>query len=139
MRTNMHELMNGGQAAQYDPVTHMNMTGKLYRIGNHRMAANLAIMSNMHIRHDPVIVAQSRRTDVLNGADIDCHVLTKRISIADHESSWFAAILFVLRMPAYRTKTVEIVISSNAGMAVNHTVRTDNAAFINADIGSDDA
>src|SRR5690606_14154134 len=59
MRTYAHELMHGGQSAQYCPITDMDMPGKLHAVGNDGMVAELTIVRNVHISHDPVVAAQA--------------------------------------------------------------------------------
>src|SRR5690606_29093325 len=61
----MHELVDSRHAAQYRPVADMNMTGKLHAVGENGVRAHLAVMRNMHVGHDPVVVAHARHTDVL--------------------------------------------------------------------------
>src|SRR5260363_207375 len=49
MRANAHMLMHSGHAAQNGPVVHLHMTRNLCIVGQDCMAANEAIMRNMHI------------------------------------------------------------------------------------------
>ena len=57
MRPQPTELMNHGKAPQNDPVTHVHMPGQLSAVGKDGVVAHLAIMGQMHISHDPVVVA----------------------------------------------------------------------------------
>src|SRR5260363_55932 len=60
MRANAHMLMHSGHAAQNGPVVHLHMTRNLCIVGQDCMAANEAIMHNMHICHDPVVMPDAR-------------------------------------------------------------------------------
>src|SRR5690606_23877275 len=70
-----HELVYGRRSAQYGPVIDVDMTGQLNAVGDDRVIGDLAIVRNVHIGHDPVVVAHAGYADVLRRAGVDGNVL----------------------------------------------------------------
>ena len=67
----------------------MDMTSQLRTVGKNRMASDLAIVSQMHIRHDPVVIPQTGDTFVLNGSQIECAEFPNGIAITDFQFCQF--------------------------------------------------
>src|SRR5690606_18366399 len=139
MGTNVHELVDGGLTADDGPVMNVNVSGKLYIVGNDGVRADLAVVRDMHVGHDPVVVTQAGHPDILDGARVYRHVLTEHIAVADFQSRGFTAVLLVLRHAPYGTKPVEHVVGSDPGVAVDDAMRTNLGARPNGDIGADQA
>src|SRR5690606_12949007 len=93
MRADAHELVHGRRTAQYGPVVDMDMAGQLHAVGNDRVAGYLAIVRNVHVGHDPVVVAHAGYTHVLRRARIDGDVLAHHVAVADLESGGLALVL----------------------------------------------
>ncbi len=49
------ELMHAGQPAQDGPVAYPHMPAQLHAVGQDGVVADMAIMRNVHIGHDPVV------------------------------------------------------------------------------------
>src|ERR1700704_5031552 len=96
------------------------MARELAGIGEDRMAADLAVMREMHVRHDPVVAADAGHSRVERGAAVDSDVLAEGIAVAD------------------RAEMENAVAPPDASTAVEHDVRADPGALPQFDPGTDD-
>src|SRR3546814_5864650 len=115
------------------------MPGKLDRIGYDGMAGDLAIGCDMHVRHDPVVVADAGNPHILGRSRIDGDIFTHGIAVADFQARGFAGVFFVLRDAADGAKTVERIVFAYGGMAIDDAVRADDAARAHRDVLANDA
>ena len=88
--------MSAAKAAEKYPIIDMYMTRQLGVIGKNCTVADLAIMCDMHIGHDPVIVAHARNARVLRRPQIESTELADGIAIADDQAGRLARIFLVL-------------------------------------------
>src|SRR5690606_25812986 len=102
------------------------------------MAADLTIVRDMHICHDPVVITQARNPDVLRRTRVNGYELANGIAIADFKRCLLAGVFFVLRVAANRAKPIEHIVFTDGGMAIDDAVLTDNATFSDRDICMDD-
>jgi hypothetical protein len=51
------KLVYAGESSQHNPITYFNMTTQLGTIGYRGVMSQAAIMGNMDIGHDPVVIA----------------------------------------------------------------------------------
>src|SRR5690606_36918679 len=101
--------------------------------------ADLAIVSNVGVGHDPVVIAHTGHAHILHRTGIDGDVFTNHIAIADFQASRFTSVLLVLRHAADGAETVEMVVATNRGHAIYHAVRAHFGARPYRDIGPNDA
>src|SRR5690606_12005172 len=133
------ELMHGSQTAQNGPVANMHVAAQLDAVGDNRVIADLAIVSNVGVGHDPVVIAHTGHAHILHRTGIDGDVFTNHIAIADFQASRFTSVLLVLRHAADGAETVEMVVATNRGHAIYHAVRAHFGARPYRDIGPNDA
>src|SRR5690606_7859713 len=112
---------------------------ELDAVGDDGMAADLAVMRNMHIGHDPVVVAQASHAHVLRRPRIDGDVLAYGVAVADLEPGGFVAVFLVLGNAADGAETIEIVVCTYRGVAVDDTMRAHGGARPDHDVITDDA
>ena len=112
------------------------MTAHLYAVGQNDVAANLAVMGDMDIGHDPVVGGHTRDADILCRARIDGDVLAHHVTVANLETRRFARVLFVLGHATDRTKTIKAVVLTNGRVPINDTVRTNFSMRANFDVGT---
>src|SRR5690606_32142393 len=93
-----------------------------------RVAGYLAIVRNVHVGHDPVVVAHAGYTHVLRRARIDGDVLAHHVAVADLESGGLALVLLILRHAADRAKAVKDVVAADGGLPVYDAMRPHLAA-----------
>src|SRR5690606_20925995 len=139
VRPDAYKLAYRRQAAQDRPVADMDMAGQLHAIGNDGMVAHLAIMGDMHIGHDPVVVAEPRHAYVLGGAGIDGDIFAHHVAVADFKARGFARIFFVLGHAPYGAETVEVVVGTHRGQAVDDAMRADDGTGAYGHMLADDA
>ena len=83
MLANANKLMHARHATHNGPVMNVHMARNLRIARKNRVVANLAIVCNMHIRHDPVVVAQLSNAIVLRCTSMNGGELPNGIAIAD--------------------------------------------------------
>jgi len=110
------------------------VTCKLRVICEDSMVADVAVMREMHVRHHPVVIAQSRNARILYRAAIKSAELAYRISIADMQLRRFARIFLVLRRRAERNELKYAIVASNTRVARNDCMRTDLRAGVDLDM-----
>src|SRR5690625_7341200 len=86
------------------------------------MATNLAIMGNMHIGHNPVVIANTGNPYILVCARVNGDILSYGIIVANFQSCGFASIFFVLGNTANRTKSVKLIVLADIRMAINYAM-----------------
>ena len=95
----------------------------------------LAVVRDVHVGHDPVVVADAGRAGVLDGAGVDRAELADRVAVADHELGVLAGVLLVLRRAADRVELPDPVVAADRRAALDHAVRADDRAGADADAG----
>ena len=73
------------------------MPGKLSIVSKGCSVSDLAVVCDVHIGHDPVIVTHPGNADILCRTEIKRTKLADSISIADFKSSRLTRVFFVLR------------------------------------------
>ena len=82
-------------------------------------------MRDMHIGHDPVVIADARDAPALDRASIQRAVLTNDITGANLKPGLFASKLFVLRCTANRAERVDFAIGTDVSRPFDHDMRAD--------------
>src|SRR5205814_1151237 len=111
---------------------------ELAGIGEDGVAADLAVMREMHVRHDPVVAADAGHSGVERGAAVDGDVFADHVAVADLDRSVLVGVFLVLRRRADRGEMEDAVAPADAGTAVQHDMRADPGAFAQLDPGTDD-
>src|SRR5690606_34233927 len=131
--------MNGSLPANDGPVVDMDMPSQLHIVGNDGVRTDLAVMSDVHIGHDPVVVAQAGHSDILNRAGVHRHILPEHVAVTDFQPGGLAAILFVLRHAPDRAEPVKHIVGTDGGVAVDDAMRTHLGARPNGDMRANQA
>ena len=97
VRTQTTELMYHGKTAQNNPVVYMHMTRQLRTVGKNRVVTHLAIVRQMDIGHDPVVVAQLGDTCVARRANVERTKFADGVALANDQLTGLAGIFFILR------------------------------------------
>ena len=124
---NAAKLVHQGETAQNDVVLDSDMAGEGGTIGKYRVAADDAIVRDVHISHDPVVVTDDCFTTARYCAAIKGYVFPNYIAIADDEFGVLVGKFFVLRRRTYRSKLPNAIIAAHRGWAFNNDVRADHA------------
>src|SRR5712691_8108004 len=138
MRPDRNELMRSRESAKDGVVPHAHVAGKRRDVGEDRMIADLAVVRDMDIGHDPIVAADPRHARVLHSTAIEGAKLSNGISVPDFERRRFAAVLLVLGRPTDRTESENTVLRADPGPSFDHHVRSDQGAFADLDVLADD-
>ena len=114
--------MRAGKAGKDYPVANSDMARECRVVSENTMIADLAIVRDMDVGHDPVVIAHSRDTPVLHGAATDRAVFENRIVVADLESCRLVVVLFVLGITTDRIERVEVIVAADARRPIDHDV-----------------
>src|SRR5690606_21305259 len=100
--------------------------------------ADDAIMRDMRIGHDPVVVADLGDAPILQRAAVDGRVLAYRVAMADHEACRLARVFLVLRRIAYGGELKDVVVFADRRRPFDHGMRLDARAAADLDVVADD-
>src|SRR5205085_3500961 len=139
VRADVHELVHERGGAEDRPVAHRDVPGELAGVGENSVAADLHVMREMDVSHDPVVVAQTGDADVERRAAVDRDVLAQRIALADLDRRLFVPVLLVLRRRTERGEVEDAVVAADAHAAGGHPVSAEPGAFADLDLRPDDA
>ena len=95
--TQAAELVHHREAAQNNPVVYVHMTRQLRTVGKNSVIAHLAIVRQMDLGHDPVVVAQLGDTCVARGSNVERAKLADGVALANDQLAGLAGIFFILR------------------------------------------
>ena len=76
--------MNTSKPTQYHVIMDINMSGQRRIVRQNGMAADVAVMRNVAISHDPVVVSERRSTATMRRASVDTAVLADDVSVANY-------------------------------------------------------
>jgi hypothetical protein len=122
------------------------MTRKGRGICKNSMITYLAIVGNMDIGHDPIIVSKTSEPSPLDSTAIDSAILANGVTVANMKLCWFAPVFLILRIITNRGKLKDMIIASNPsrpsddgmrtdpGTGADLHIRTDNGKRTHADI-----
>jgi hypothetical protein len=129
--------MHNCESPKNGVIPDVHMTGELRIVGKYGVMTNLAIVGQMYIGHDPVVITDTGYPGILRGAAIESAKFAYRITIANLKLRWFTLIFLVLRRFAQGRKLINAVIGTYPGMAGDHHVRADDASGTDFDIAPD--
>src|SRR6185312_346718 len=113
------------------------MSGERSGVHQHRVIADLAVVTNMRVRHDQNVTAYLCRAAALIRSAIDGDVLANDVVVADFQPRGLTAIGNVLRLGAERGEREYPVVVADAGGTVNHHMRDKLAVLAELNIGAD--
>jgi hypothetical protein len=131
------KLMNTGQAADNRVIFHMDMAGQIGRIDHDDMMTQLAVVSDMTIGHNQVMVAHDRDPDIRHRCAMDRDKFPNGIIISDHDPGGLPSELQVLGLNTDRSKLKDTASLADIGMGLNDYMGTDDGIFPDMDIRTD--
>ena len=131
------KLMNTGQAADNRVIFHMDMAGQIGRIDHNDMMTQLAVVSDMTIGHNQVMVAQDRDPNIRHCCPMDRDKFPNGIIISDHDPGGLPSELQVLGLNTDRSKLKDTASLTDIGMGLNDYMGTDDGIFPYMDIRTD--
>ena len=134
MGTNLHELVNAGQAANRHPLSQMHMPAQCGVVGQRGMVIDLTVVGHMGVGHDPVVIADFRQAQITGRSDVERAKLANRIAVSNAQSTGFAPVLLVLRNGAQGIKLKDPVVTPDSGVPLQHAMRSDHRTGANLDV-----
>src|SRR5471032_1662390 len=138
VRADLAELVHIGEAAHDDPVADFDVAGQLRVVREDRVAADLAVVRQVDVGRDPVVVAEPRHADVLHGAGVEGAEFADRVAVADFQTGRLAVPFLVLRRGADRRELEELVVAADGRVAFDDHVRADHRAGGYGHVRADD-
>jgi len=102
------------------------------------MIADHAIVADVRIRHQPIVIAHARNALILHGAGRNRHMLEHGIAVAHHQLRRLITVLFVLRLATDVRASMKTVVLANGGHAFDGDMRPDNRAGADLDVLTND-
>ncbi|MNE42442.1 hypothetical protein D3C80_1365680 [compost metagenome] len=90
------------------------------------MVADDAVVTDMGIGHDQVVVAKGGLGAILDGTTVNGHAFADDVMVSDDQPSDFALVLEVGRVFTYRGKLIDAVVFTNPGRALEYHVWPDD-------------
>ena len=132
------ELVHQGEAAQGDTVPDMNMACQRGVICKNNVAADFAVMGNVAIRHNQVMVSNTCHPATPNGSTVERGRFTNDVVIANNKLGGLVFVAQVLGWLAKTYKRVDLAVLANGAGTRNNRMRGNPAAFANFYIGTND-
>jgi len=132
--------------AQFTIHTNMHMPGNRGIVRKNRMAADHAVVRDVAIGHDPVVIADAGNALILGRAAVNRDALADCVAIADRQFGFFAGVFLVLRIVTDRCELKNMVVATDrrrtldddmgldSGAGADFDVRTDNGKRPDADV-----
>src|SRR3989344_412022 len=139
MSADAAKLVHQRKAAQNGVVTDRHVTGQAGAIGENRSIADLAVMRQMAIGHDEIVMTEPRHTPARHGGAIESAVLPDDVPIADLKPGGFAFVPQMLRRIAQGRELVNFIVPADTRRPVDDDVRTDPGIVTDLHARTDDA
>src|SRR5690606_37768208 len=135
----LEELVDASVSAQQRPVTHFHVARDADVVGKYRMVADHAVVGNMDVRHQQVVVTDARVSAAKASAPVQGAASADDIVRTDLQPGFLAFELLVGRVLTDGGKLVDPVVAANAGIGLDHHMRGDLCACADLDAGTDNA
>ncbi len=131
-------LVHQGVAGQDRPVVHVDMPRQRRVVHQDAMVADHAVMADVGIGHDQVVVANGGFRAVLDGSAMDGHALADHVVVTDHQARRLALVLQVGGILADAGELEDAVVLADLRGALEHHVGTDHRPFTDLHFRPDD-
>lgn len=137
--TDLAELMHGGERGEHRVSADFCMAADHGVIRQHNVIGDIAVMSNMSIRHDEAMRADARRAR-FTGAAMNRHELANDVVIANEQMAGIDSAVerSILRVVAENRAAVNVIVAADRRVLVHDRVRTQNGVIADAATGSDE-
>src|SRR5476651_1420198 len=122
MRTDGAELMHRGQPADNGEIVNRDVPAKRGVIGKNAAIADHAVMGDVSIHHQQIIIADTGDFSALSGAAVNGHTLANTVAMADFNPGRFTSILQVLIHFADSGELIDLIIFTDSGDTINHNM-----------------
>src|SRR5690606_12551924 len=134
----MAVLVHQRIAGKDRPIADMHVTGKRRVVDQNAVVGNDAVMANMCIGHDQVVITDGGFSTVLHGAPVDGHPFPDHVVIADHQTRRLTLVFEIRRILTYRRKLVDAVVSTYTSRPLDDYVGCNHRTLADLDVRADD-
>jgi hypothetical protein len=127
VRTHAAELMHARESSDGCVIFNDDMTCQSCCVGQDDIISNLAVMSDVNVRHQKIVIADSGVSAATLRTSMNVDVFTKDIVITDREKRFFTLEFQVLWLQTDRSERKEVVVLTNYGRPLNDDVRIEAA------------
>ena len=121
--TNAAKLMDARICANIRPVADLDMPGERRGIRHYDVIADPAVVGDMGLGHEKVIVTDRSKSAATRGAAVDRDEFTDLVALADFGCSGFTRVLKILRRQADRNERENARTLADRGPSVYNNVR----------------
>src|SRR5690606_37836494 len=132
------ELVHQHVAGEDRPVPHHHMAGEGGIVDQDAVIAHHAIVTDVDVGHQQVVIADGGLAPILHGAAVDGDPLADDVVVADHQPRGFALVLEVRGVLPHGGKLVDAVMGADHGGALDDHVGADLGIVADGDVRADD-
>ena len=132
------ELVDQGEAAQDDLILNDHVTRQRGCVGENGVISHHAIVGDVDIGHQPVVIADPGLAGTINGAAIEGAVFADGVVITDHKGTALAVELLVLGVGSQGREGMDLVVFADMGRPFDHHVGSNHRAAVDVNIRADD-
>ena len=97
----------------------MHVTSQLGAVGKDGVIAHMTVMCQMHVGHDPVVIAQLGHARIAGRANVKSAKLTDGVAVANYQLARLAAVFFVLGNGPERVELKDAVVTAYGGVRLH--------------------
>src|ERR1700754_5195668 len=128
MRSHLAELVHARIPGEDRPVADLRMTGQRGVVGEHHVVAHDAVVGDVDIGQQPVVVAHAGEAATFASTAVDGDEFADEVAVADIKLGQPAREFFALRRAADGGELRNAVFPANTRGAFDHHVRADDGA-----------
>jgi len=137
VRANAAKLVHHRETTQDHPIIDHHMACELRVVGEDRVIAHLAVVRQMHIGHDPVVVAHRGHGPVARRADVEGAKLADRVAVPNHQLTRLIVVLLVLGHSTQGVELKDSIVAADRGVAFDHAVAGHGGSSTDAHMRAD--
>src|SRR5262245_16138141 len=132
------ELMHAHVGAERGLIAYCDVPGERRAVGEHVAGSDYAIVRDVGLGHEQVVVADRGQRAAARGAAVHRHAFADDVTPSDHQTSLFASEFQVLRRLAHRGEGVDSRPLADLARAFDDDVPGYLNVVVNGDMIADD-
>ena len=128
MHADPAKLMYAGKGPNRRMISDRHMARERRRIGQNNVIAEQAVMTDMNICHQEIVIADPRLPAASFSASMNIHVFAEYVVVSDSQKRIFTLEFQVLWLKADSSKRIELIVIADRCWSLNHDVRFEAAA-----------
>gem|GEM_PF-2724911 len=102
------------------------------------MIGDHAVVADVSISHDQVVITEGGFGAILHGAAMDGDTLANHVVIADHQARRLTLVLQIRRIFANRGELIDAIVPTDTGRPFDDHMRRDHRTLANFDVRTND-